>query len=72
MTLNITSIKIIGSNAADFFQSNTCGSSVAAGASCSISVTFTPTAVGARSASVAVSDDGGGSPQKVALSGTGT
>jgi hypothetical protein len=34
-------------------------------------VTFTPAATGARSASLLISDDGGGSPQAVALTGTG-
>ena len=72
VTLNITTVKITGSNAGDFSQTNTCGSTVAPGASCTISVTFKPKAVGTRSGSVSVSDDGGGSPQKVTLSGTGT
>ncbi len=70
-TLSISSIGITGTNATDFTQSNTCGSSVTAGASCSISVTFTPQAVGARSASLAVTDNATGSPQTAALSGTG-
>ncbi|PYX46501.1 MAG: hypothetical protein DMG79_16195, partial [Acidobacteria bacterium] len=47
-------------------------SSIAAGASCTISVSFKPTATGRRTASVSVSDNGGGSPQKVSLVGTGT
>src|SRR5262249_30988258 len=42
-----------------------------AGASCSISVTFTPTATGARSGTLSVSDNATGSPQTVGLSGTG-
>lgn len=70
--LNITSITLSGVNAADFFQTNNCGSSVAGGASCTIRVTFRPSATGARSASISITDDGGGSPQKVQLSGTGT
>jgi hypothetical protein len=37
-----------------------------------ITVTFTPTATGTRSAWVAITDNGGGSPQHVALSGDGT
>ncbi|HTU41579.1 MAG TPA: FG-GAP-like repeat-containing protein [Candidatus Aquilonibacter sp.] len=41
------------------------------GASCSINVTFKPTETGARSATVVVTDTGGGSPQMVPLSGTG-
>jgi hypothetical protein len=36
-----------------------------------LQVTFKPTATGARVATVDVSDNGGGSPQQVVLSGTG-
>jgi len=68
--LNITSVAISGSNSSDFTQTNNCGTSVAAGASCTISVTFTPSARGARSATLAVTDNASGSLQTVALSGT--
>jgi hypothetical protein len=70
--LSITSIAVSGTNAVDFAQSNNCGSSVAAGANCTISVTFTPTATGTRTATVTLTDDDASSPQAVALSGTGT
>ena len=70
--LSITSLAVAGTNAGDFAQTNTCGSSVAAGGNCTISVTFTPTASGSRSASVSISDNASGSPQTVNLSGTGT
>jgi hypothetical protein len=69
--LNITGIKFTGTNPADFAQTNTCGSSVPARGTCTITVTFTPTATGTRTASLGVYDDGGGSPQTVAVSGTG-
>jgi hypothetical protein len=72
--LTISSIGITGTNAADFAQTSTCPTSpstLAAGASCSISVTFTPSAGGARTAAVSVTDDASGSPQTVALTGTG-
>jgi len=71
-TVSISSIAIIGTNAADFAETNTCGTSLASGASCKVVVTFTPTAKGKRTANVAITDNGGGSPQVVALSGTGT
>jgi len=71
-SLTITAITITGTNAADFAQTHTCGSSLAAGASCTISVTFKPTATGTRSAAVSVTDNASGSPQQVPLSGTGT
>jgi hypothetical protein len=70
-TLTISSIGVIGANAGDFADTNTCGSTLGVGASCKIEVTFTPTASGARSADLTVSDNAPGSPQTVALSGTG-
>jgi probable HAF family extracellular repeat protein len=70
--LSITAIAITGTNAGDFAQTHTCGSSLAAGASCSISVTFKPTASGTRTAALSISDNAAGSPQKVTLSGIGT
>jgi hypothetical protein len=70
--LSITSLALTGANASDFAQTNTCGSSVAAGSSCTISVTFTPAASGSRTASVSITDNASGSPQTVSLSGTGT
>ena len=72
VALSITSLALTGSNASDFAQTNTCGSSVAAGANCTISVTFTPAASGSRTASVSITDNASGSPQTVSLSGTGT
>jgi len=70
-TLTFSSFTLSGSNAADFAQGNNCGTSLVGGHSCTISVTFTPSATGTRNASLAISDNGGGSPQKVTLQGTG-
>ncbi len=69
--LAITGIAITGTNAGDFLQTHTCGASLAPGASCKISVQFKPTATGARSAAISVTDNAAGSPQQVALSGKG-
>ena len=52
-------------------SAGTCGPSLAAGATCTVSVEFDPTATGARSAQLQFNDDGGGSPQAVTLTGTG-
>jgi hypothetical protein len=71
VTLNLNSIAFTGANAADFAQTNNCGSSVASGGSCVINVTFTPSASGARTATLNVTDDAGNSPQTVSISGTG-
>jgi hypothetical protein len=55
----------------DFGQTNNCGSSIAAGASCAVSVTFTPTASGTRTGSLTVAGNAGNSPLTIALTGTG-
>ena len=70
-TLSITGISVGGTNLSDFRQTNSCGSSVVAGGSCSIGVTFAPTATGSRSATLSIGDNATGSPQLVSLAGTG-
>jgi hypothetical protein len=56
----------------DFAQANTCGTSVAAGgATCTISVTFTPTDIGDRTGDVTITDNAPGSPHVIALAGEG-
>jgi subtilase family serine protease len=64
-----------GTNPSDFtITANGCGSTLAAGASCSIHVRFTPTLVGAENATLSVTDNSGGvtgSTQSVSLAGTG-
>ncbi|WP_246143800.1 choice-of-anchor D domain-containing protein [Actinacidiphila oryziradicis] len=54
----------------DFAQTNTCGSSIAANGSCTVTVKFTPTAAGTRTGSLTV--NAGGTTNTVSLSGTGT
>jgi uncharacterized repeat protein (TIGR03803 family) len=70
--LNITGITVTGLDPGDFAQSNNCPPSVASGGSCLITVTFTPTAQGLRTASVSITDNAPGSPQTVPLTGRGT
>lgn len=73
-SLTITNISLTGTNASDFAQTSTCPlspSTLAAGANCTISVTFTPAATGTRSASISIADNATGSPQSVPLTGTG-
>ena len=70
-SLSLTSIKISSNNTADFSETNTCPSSLAANASCTISVTFAPTKTGNRSSTVKITDNAAGSPQSVPISGTG-
>jgi hypothetical protein len=71
--LTIAAIAITGTNATDFSEVDTCGGSVAAGGICSINVTFVPSATGARTATLTITDDATSpsSPQTVALSGAG-
>jgi hypothetical protein len=72
-TLNFTGISITGNNAADFIiGAQTCGATLAASASCTVTVKFRPSLIGAESASLSFSDNGGASPQIVNMSGTGT
>jgi Putative Ig domain/Abnormal spindle-like microcephaly-assoc'd, ASPM-SPD-2-Hydin len=61
-------------NTLDFTQvSDGCsGLTLAPGTSCSVSITFSPTASGTRSASFTLSDNAANSPQSVPLTGTGT
>ena len=69
-SLAILGVSVKGTNPGDFNPMNKCPSSIPAGASCSISVTFTPTEVGARSASVSVSFGGGAISQAFTVRGT--
>ena len=66
-TLNIASI----ATSTNFTQTNNCASTLAANASCNISVTFAPTATGNLQGYVMVTDNAGNSPQKASLAGTG-
>lgn len=71
-TLDITSIALAGTDPTSFvITAKTCGSTLAAGGSCTFSVAFKPAASGALSASVAVTDNASGSPQEVSISGNG-
>lgn len=65
-TLLISSIVATG----DFGQTSNCGSSLAAGATCYINVTFTPAAAGLRTGVLSVNDNAPGSPHTINLSGS--
>ncbi len=73
-TLGISSISIKGTDAGDYSQTNTCGSSVAPSLSCTVTVTFSPKAKGPRTASLTFTDNApnfGEAGQIIRLSGTG-
>jgi hypothetical protein len=55
----------------DFSETNNCGTSLNPGASCTVNVTFAPTAAGSRTGTLTITDTAPDSPQTVAFSGTG-
>lgn len=67
VALTISSIAASGK----FAETNTCGSSLAAGASCTVSVTFSPASIGALTGALTITDNAASHTQTVALSGTG-
>jgi hypothetical protein len=70
--LNITGTSLSGTNSADFTPAlNTCSSPVSPGGNCSLKVTFTPSLVGAESATLTVTDNAGSGTQTISLTGTG-
>lgn len=69
--LSLASIIIGGTNAADFSQQTTCGTTVASGSTCTITVTFTPTGLGSRHGQLALTDSASSKPQVITLAGTG-
>lgn len=68
VSLSISSITTSG----DYSQTNNCGTSLGANASCTINVTFTPSTTGTRTGTLTVNDNGPGSPQTASLTGVGT
>jgi hypothetical protein len=69
-TLQISTITVVGTNPTDFASTNTCGSPVAPGGDCTISVSFSPSAAGARSATIEIK--GNVATKSLSLRGTGT
>jgi Bacterial Ig domain/FG-GAP-like repeat/FG-GAP repeat len=72
MALTGIALAFAGSNASDYAETNNCPSVLISGSACSINVTFVPSAVGARVASLAISSNATSSPDTVSLSATGT
>ncbi|HLW99473.1 MAG TPA: choice-of-anchor D domain-containing protein, partial [Candidatus Acidoferrales bacterium] len=74
-TLDLTTVALGGTNAGDFAiaAGTTCtnGSTVLAGANCIVKLTFTPGALGSRTATVTFTDDANPTSQVVNLTGTG-
>ena len=70
-SLNLTGLTVVGANASDFTESSNCTSSLTAGSSCMISVTFKPTGKGSRSATLKITDNARSATQTELLSGVG-
>ncbi len=68
-TITINSITFSGPNASDFTETNT-GTSVTSPGICTITVTFKPSAVGARTAQMSIADSVDSAAQTITLSGT--
>lgn len=67
--LNISKFAVVG---ADYAQTNTCGSPVPAGATCTVTVSYSPTSSGTNQTRIDIMDDAVSSPQSIALTGSGT
>ncbi|HEY9156871.1 choice-of-anchor D domain-containing protein [Candidatus Binatus sp.] len=65
------SISGISSTDPEFAPSTACVGTLAAGGSCTVSVIFTPSASGRKSATISISDDAAKSPQTVHVVGIG-
>jgi hypothetical protein len=70
-TLAIKSISVTGPNRENFAEKSNCGTSVPPLGRCNISVTFTPSATGTRTAAVGITDNAPNSPQSLPLTGVG-
>jgi hypothetical protein len=62
---------MVSDNPEVFTQTNNCPASLAAGSSCTIMVTFTPSAAMKQTGTLTITDNAGGGQQTVALSGAG-
>ena len=74
LVLSLTSIQLTGTNAGDFTETDTCMSSpqIQPSKSCTITISYHPSAAASSSATVMITDNASGSPQQIALTGTGT
>lgn len=66
--LNIVTISVVGSA---FSETNSCGNSVNAGATCAINITFNPLSFGTQTGTLVITSSAADSPQSIRLSGLG-
>lgn len=70
-TITISGKALSGANPGDYGFTDNCPSLLLSGLNCTANVTFTPTAAGTRNATLVFTDNATGSPQSVAMTGTG-
>lgn len=74
--VDLPGIALSGANAPDFLKTSTCGATLGANSTCTVSVVFTPSAIGARTATLTITASDATSHaslnQVVALTGTAT
>lgn len=68
--LLIGSITVTGTNGSNFPLTENCPATLAAGAKCTLTIYFKPTATGTRTGSIVIKDNAGAGTQTVALTGT--
>jgi hypothetical protein len=73
--LNISSVSVTGSGFSlvtnDYSNPFPCTGTIASGIGCIVQVQYAPTAVGAQTGTLTITDNGPGSPRNIALNGTG-
>jgi hypothetical protein len=72
VSVTLSSIALGGTNGSSFIELTNCGATLAAGANCAVYIAFKPASAAALTATLSVTDNATGSPQKVTLTGTGT
>jgi phospholipase C len=69
--VTISAPVLTGGDPADFALTTTCKSTIAPNGSCTLNITFTPTATGTRWTNISVGNNASGGPQLINLTGTG-
>jgi hypothetical protein len=69
--MGLYNVSVVGAHATNFIRTTTCGTSLAAGAACTISISFKPSATGNRSAQLIIVNSAFDSPRTIQLAGMG-
>ena len=70
-SLSISSISVTGTNSTNFPLTQNCPATLAAGAKCTLTIYFKPSATGTRTGAIVIKDNAGTGSQTVALTGIG-